>query len=133
MLRTLKFAWPLLLVVAGCGGGSSSVSSFHPKGSSAKTALTTALEAWKSGREKPGKIETSKPVLEVQDSVWEAGRKLKDFQIGDEQTSTDGPTRFKVQLTFDGEPAKEDAEYYVFGKNPLYVSRDKDYQRMLDQ
>jgi hypothetical protein len=134
MLRTLKLGLPLLiLIVTGCGGGSSSVSSFHPTGTSAKTALTKALDAWKSGQEKPGKIENSKPVIEAQDSVWGTGRKLKDFQIGDEQKTADGPTRFKVQLTFDGDPANEDAEYVVFGKDPLYVFRDKDYQKMSGQ
>ena len=131
MLRPLSFVLPLLLLfVSGCGGGSSSVQSYHPKGTSAKAALTSALDEWKSGRAKPGKIEKGSPALEVQDSVWGSGRKLKDFQIGEEKTSADLPTRFQVKLTFDGTPANEDAEYVVFGKDPLYVCRDKDYDKM---
>ena len=132
MFRSVKTAL-LLAVVAlwplGCGGGAS-VSSYHPKSSAAKAAFTAALEAWKSGREKPGTPEHIKPAVKVQDSVWESGRKLKEFQIGDEQPATNGLPRFTVKLTFDGLPATEDAEYVVFGIDPLWVSRDKDYQRM---
>jgi hypothetical protein len=121
-----------LWTLPGCGGGAS-VSSYHPTGTSAKSALTTALETWKSGREKPGTIETSQPAVQVQGRVWDSGRKLKEFQIGDETPSADGPTRFKVKLTFDGDPPNEDAEYVVFGKDPLWVCRDVDYQKMTGQ
>lgn len=138
MFCKLKFVWCLplgllALSLSGCGGGGS-VSSYHPTGTSAKAALTTALDSWKSGREKPGTIESSKPTVEVQDQIWDSGRKLKEFQIGDETPSTEGPTRFKVKLTFDsGDPASEEAEYFVFGKDPLWVCRDKDYQKMVGQ
>ena len=126
-----KIVLPLLLLfVSGCGGGSSSVSSYQPKGTTAKAALTSALDEWKSGRAKPGKIEKGSPVIEVQDGVWDSGRKLKGFQIGDEKSLADQPARFQVKLTFDGTPASEDAEYVVFGKDPLWVFRDKDYDKM---
>lgn len=135
MPRGLKLTTSLALSLAmfcafGCGSGGSSVSSFQPTGQSAKDALTKALDAWKSGREKPGTIESSKPAIQVQDQVWDSGRKLKDFQIGEEKPTADGPTRFAVKLTFDGALATEDAEYVVFGKDPLWVCRDKDYQKM---
>ena len=138
MLRSLKIATSLSLllvmtVVFGCGSGGGSVSSYRPTGQSAKDALTTALEAWKSGREKPGAIDTSKPVIQIQDQVWDSGRKLKEFQIGEEKAAADGPTRFQVKLTLEGDPANEDAEYVVFGKDPLWVCRDKDYQKMTGQ
>lgn len=132
MLRCLKVATslPLLIVlVSGCGGGSSE-SSYRPTGQSAKDALTAALDAWKSGREKPGAIDSTKPAIQIQDQVWDSGRKLKDFQIGEERPSADGPTRFQVKLTFGDAPATEDVEYVVFGKDPLWVCRDKDYQKM---
>ena len=138
MLRKLKFVGCLsmgllMLSLPGCGGGGS-VSSYHPTGTSAKAALTTALDAWKSGRDKPGTIDSSKPAVQVQDQIWDSGRKLKEFQIGAETPSADGPTRFKVKLTFNsGDPASEEAEYVVFGKDPLWVCRDKDYQKMIGQ
>ena len=49
----------LTLILSGCGGGDGAVTSFQPTGTTAKAALTTALDAWKSGREKPGTIESS--------------------------------------------------------------------------
>lgn len=136
MLRGLKWTMSLsvlLILAAGCGSGGGAVSSYRPTGQSAKDALTTALEAWKSGREKPGAIDTSKPVIQIQDQVWGSGRKLKDFQIGEEKATADSPTRFQVKLTFEGGPANEEAEYVVFGKDPLWVCRDKDYQKMTGQ
>lgn len=110
------------------------MSSYQPTGQTAKDALTKALEAWKSGREQPGAIESGKPTVQVQDQVWNSGRKLKDFRIGEEKRVADGPTRFAVTLTFDGgDPPTEDAEYLVFGKDPLWVYRDKDYQKLTGQ
>ena len=137
MLRCLKLTTSLsltlvLLLASGCGSGGS-VSSYRPTGQSAKAALTTALDAWKSGRAKPGAIDNTKPVIQIQDQVWDSGRKLKDFQIGEEKPVADGPTRFQVKLTFDGDPANEEVEYVVFGKDPLWVCRDKDYQKMTGQ
>ena len=122
----------MLFTITGCGGGSS-VTSFHPKGSLAKTALTAALDAWKSGQEKPGSIPNQKPAIEVQDSVWGSGRKLKSFVIGEEQTTTDGPPRFSVELIFADKPAAEKTDYVVIGKDPLWVMREKDFQKMSGQ
>lgn len=133
MIATNLLLLLVMIVVSGCGNGGGSVSSYRPTGQSAKDALTAALEAWKSGREKPGTIDTSKPAIQIQDQVWDSGRKLKDFQIGEEKPSADGPTRFQVKLTFEGDPANEEAEYVVFGKDPLWVCRDKDYQKMTGQ
>lgn len=121
-----------VLLMSGCGGGSSE-SSYRPTGKSAKDALSAALSVWKSGQAKPATIESSRPVIQIQDRVWDSGKKLKDFEIGVEKPSTDGPTRFQVKLTLDGEAATEEVEYVVFGKDPLWVCRDKDYQKMTGQ
>ena len=122
----------LSIAVAGCGGGSS-VSSYHPKSSTAKAALTAALEAWKSGQAKPGSIANHKPAIEIQDSVWDSGRKLQDFHIGEELPATDGPPRFSVELTYADKPETEKTDYVVIGKDPLWVMREKDFQRMSGQ
>ena len=122
----------MLFTITGCGGGSSATS-FHPKGSLAKSALTAALDAWKSGQEKPGSITNLKPAIEVQDSVWGSGRKLKSFEIGEEQASKDGPPRFSVELTFADKPEIEKTDYVVVGKDPLWVMREKDFQKMSGQ
>ena len=133
MSRLVTIAFLMFVTVGLLGCGSPSVSSYHPQGGEAKAALTAALDAWKSGREKPGTLDGQKPAVQVQDSIWESGRKLKEFQIGDEQPSAEGPTRFSVQLTFDGAAAAEKVEYVVFGKDPLWVARDADYRRMTGQ
>lgn len=128
MPRPQSLALFLILTLTGCGG--SGASTYHPTGSTAKDALSVALTSWKSGTEKPGTIEGRTPKIQVQDVIWESGKKLKDFEIGEEHSSKDGPTRFSVQLTIEGEAAAQQAEYYVLGKDPLWVLRDKDYQKM---
>ena len=138
MLPGLKWATSLslsflLILASGCGSGGGSVSRYQPTGQSAKDALTNALDAWKSGREAPGTIATGKPTLEVLDSVWGSGRKLKGFEIGDEKASPGNPTRFKVKLTFGDEPTTADVEYVVFGIDPIHVCHEKDYQKMTGQ
>ncbi len=130
--RTLALI-SMSIATAGCGGGGSSVSSYHPKGSIAKAALTAALDAWKSGQPKPGSIPNQKPAIEVQDSVWDSGRKLKSFEIGEEQTTKEGPPRFSVELTYRDKPETDKSDYVVIGKDPLWVMRDKDFQKMSGQ
>lgn len=128
MILSRAAALILIVAITGCGG--SQVSTYHPKGVTARDALTVALTTWKSGAEKPGTIETQTPKIQVQDSGWESGQKLKDFVIGEEHPSTDGPTHFTVELTIEGEAVAQKAEYYILGRDPLWVIKDKDYQKM---
>lgn len=116
-------------LLTGCGGNS--VSTYHPTGTAAKDALVVALDAWKSGREKAGTIEGRTPGVVVQDMVWDSGKKLTGYQIGQEQPGVDAPTKFSVELKFAGQEAPEVCEYFVYGIDPLWVLRDKDYQKLI--
>lgn len=118
----------LMCLLPGCGG--ESVSSYHPTGSTAREALVFALETWKGGREKAGTIEGRTPAVLAQDSVWDSGKRLESYQIGTEHPGTDGPTKFSVELRYANEAAPSPAEYFVFGKDPLWVVRDQDYLKM---
>lgn len=112
------------LSIVGCSGGASE-ESFKPKEDAAKVALTTALEAWKTGRATPGTID-QKPALQVVDTEWEGGAKLANFEIGSMEDFA-ASRKFQVKLTFVGVAEAKEVSYFVVGKDPLWIFRDKDY------
>ena len=130
MFRSSRQGFPLLvalLVLPGCGGGNTE-KSYIPPAASARDALTVALKAWQDGRDKPGKIEHAVP-LQVVEPTWNAGKKLKSFEIAKEETTADGPGKFTVNLTLEGVPAPKSVVYVVVGKDPLWIMPEEEYQR----
>lgn len=115
-----------MVLLAGCGG--TSEKTYIPRTDAARSALTAAMAAWQSGQPKPGTIPRNSPVIEVVDSEWRKGQKLKSFEILQEIPTTEGPKRFSVKLTMEGATAPQDTVYLVVGKDPLYVFREADYQ-----
>ena len=117
------------LIVLGAAGCSSTKSdAYVPNENAAKQALETALSAWQSG--KPlARIEVAGgSAIQPQDSEWQKGKKLASSIIGDEVPTTEGPKQFAVQLKFQGEAKPVNAIYYVVGRDPLWVFRDRDYK-----
>lgn len=116
----------LLASIAGCG--SSGDASYKPNATAAKDALTAALTAWRSGGAMAPVKLASGVAVQPQDSDWKAGKKLTKFAIGEEKPTADGPTQIEVQLTLAGNPQPIGATYFVVGRDPLWVFRDRDYQ-----
>lgn len=119
---------PVFVALAGCGGGNTD-KSYHPPAASARDALTVALKAWQEGNAKPGRIDLYSVPLQVADPVWSKGKKLKSFEIVQEEPLSDGPTKFAVKLTLDGVPEAQSVAYVVIGKDPLWILREEEYQR----
>ena len=111
-------------VISGCGGNSRE--RYLPASTSARSAVQTALDTWKSGAAY-GPITTSKPTINVFDARWREGKKLESFQIVEEIKNAEQP-QFKVTLKLAGEPA-ESSTYLVIGIDPLQVFRDVDYKQ----
>jgi hypothetical protein len=130
MFQLLKPIACGVLVCLAAGGCSSATSEdYVPDENAGKRALETALTAWQKG-EPMKRIESSDAaVVEPQDSEWKRGKKLASFSIGEELPTSDGPKQFSVRLTFQGEPKPVDTVYFVVGRDPLWVFRDRDYQR----
>jgi hypothetical protein len=99
---------------------------FIPSESKARTALETALTAWKNSMP-PGTIQTSSPAIEALDSQWRNGKKLESFEIVSSEKNQD-LTWFSVKLQLKGEPQKE-VKYVVIGIDPLNVFSEADYQQ----
>jgi hypothetical protein len=94
--------------------------------SRARTALTTALDHWKSGGDAKS-LESSGTPMVAQDHEWTGGAKLLDYEILDEKT--DGPNlrvKVKIKLSPQGssKPVEKKASYVVGTSPSLTVFRD---------
>jgi hypothetical protein len=132
LLRSRRW-WPLaaapgLILLAGCGA--TGQTRFSPGQDQARSALEAALTAWRDGQPY-GPIEATPPVR-VADSLWQGGQAIEAFQIRDEQSNDDGTKRFAVKLTIKKTKAVQDVRYVVYGRDPVWVFSETDYQRMID-
>lgn len=119
-----------LLWATGCGGQGRKVEDFTPPADNAKKALEAALEHWKAGKP-PGSIPGQTPAVEVVDSAWKGGQKLKAYEIVAEEPppNNQGPRTFTVKLTLAQGPPVE-TRYMVLGIDPLLVYRDRDFAKL---
>src|SRR4051812_4919697 len=87
------------LFAAGCGKGKKA-EDFTPPSGNARKALTAALDHWKAGNA-PGGVPGQTPTVEVVDTAWKGGQKLREYEIIAEEPppSNQGPRTFTVKLT----------------------------------
>jgi hypothetical protein len=121
----LGAALAILAVVPSCGGPN-----MNPKADRARTALETALTAWRDGK-KPGNIAGTDPPVQAVDNDWTNGRKLTAFEVLREQPS-ESDKRFAVKLTYAAPVATVETVYVVVGASPIAVFREEDYARTLN-
>jgi hypothetical protein len=117
----------MLALAAGCGRGSSA-ESFHPAEDAAEEALTSALTFWQNGQTKEELSENTDPEVQVAEPKWDAGSKLKHFEILEALPGA-MPRKFSVQITLEGATAPENVTYVVIGKDPLWVMSEQEYAR----
>jgi hypothetical protein len=119
----------LFIVVLFVGCSSPSKEDYIPSENAGKQAIETALTAWQNGKPMERIENPDAFAVEPQDTEWKKGKKLIAFSIGEELPSGEGPKQFAVRLTFQGIAAPVDTVYFVVGRDPLWVFRDRDYQR----
>lgn len=119
-----------LLVCSSLIGGcrKADVKDYVPPEEAARQALTTALDAWKSGKA-PDQVGASSPKIEVQDKKWRDGEKLTAYEIVGPAAADDQNRRFSVKLTTASEASPQQATYVVVGKDPIWVFSKESYQR----
>jgi hypothetical protein len=116
------------LALASCSKPGQKVEDFTPPPDKARKALEAALDHWQSGHP-PGTVAgTSNPTVDVVDSRWQGGQRLKSYEILGEEAGTE-PRFFKVRLTPTKGPPQE-VRYAVFGIDPLQVYREEDFQKL---
>jgi hypothetical protein len=124
-----KIACCALIVWITSGCGSSDENAYLPDEEAGRQALETALSAWRDGKPMSLIQVPDSAAVQPQDSDWKSGKKLSSFSIVKEIPTTEGAKQFSVQLQFQGQPAAVETVYYVVGRDPLWVFRDRDYQR----
>ncbi len=117
----------LLLPAAGCN--SRTIDALPPT-ADARGALETALKAWRDGA-KPGTISGTEPVVQVVDTPWGQGERLKSFEILDEDR-TASQLRFSVRLALAKPERVQEVNYYVLGRGPVMIFREEDYLRNIN-
>jgi hypothetical protein len=121
-------AAPVLFLLAGCDAAGHA--RFSPTQDEARSALEAALTAWRDGR--PFGSIAATPPVGVADSLWQGGQAIEAFQIGAEQADEGGTKRFPVKLTMTRTKTVQDVHYVVYGRDPVWVFSERDYQRMID-
>ncbi len=119
----------LPLAAVGCGA-SGGVDAYKPSTKQARTALETALSAWRDGKT-IDQIE-AKPSVRAVDSGWRNGDQIDSFEILDEQETSDGVKQFKVKLGLKSPKEPIETNFMVHGLDPVYVFREEDYKRTID-
>lgn len=121
-----------LSAVTASGCGASSAGNYVTGSVPAREALDAALTAWQKGQ-KLDSLTNATPAVIVGDYQWEAGQKLESYQILQEEPDpADGPKRFSVTLTLKKPLGETKAEYFIIGREPIRVYRDKDYTMLVD-
>jgi hypothetical protein len=121
---------PLLCLTGGGCGSNGSSSGLLPSDEAGRTAVESALKAWRDGG-KPGKLAGTEPPIEVHDTHWAMGERLTSYEILGED-STAAEKRFSVRLSLSKPAGVQEVQYYVLGKGPILVFRDDDYLRNMN-
>ena len=115
----------LAVMVSGCGGKSES--DYVPSDETVQHALESALTAWQNGKS-PGFLPGTSPPVQVVDGQWQAGEKLKSFEILGEDEAEGAPRWFAVKLILES-GQEQNVHYVVVGQKSVVVFRDEDYNR----
>lgn len=128
--RSLGFmSWLLVggLASCGCAERRPDFSKYVPEESAARSALASALDAWRKG-EPAGPIDAPELSFEVflVDSQRQEGQTLSAYEILGEAPG-DGPRTFAVRLELSNPDEELTVRYYLVGVTPIYVFRQEDY------
>lgn len=121
----------IAIFAAGCGCAQRGPADFSaPDLESSKTALVASLDAWKGDRRSSGVLIGSKPSIGVVDSA-RLDRPLLEYEVVGPLMTLGKARPFAVRLVL-GKPRETVAtRYLVIGRDPLWVFRQADFERML--
>lgn len=124
--------WLVVAMIAiGCGDTRrDSMDLAPPDLASSNAALVASLEAWKADRRASGVLIGSKPSVGVVDST-RTDRPLLDYEILGPLMVVEKSRPFAVRLVLDFPRETVATRYLVMGRDPLWVFRQEDFERML--
>ncbi len=119
-MRILLVLLPMAMIpaIGGCGGYSPEAHRVDPP--TAKSTLVAVLTSWQEGAT-PESWRQKKPEVVVQDPDWNAGAKLKSFELLDDGKAVDANLNCRVKLILQI-PEKGETERnvsYVVSTSPV--------------
>lgn len=131
--RRLAQTWlaiAVAVIAAGCESGAGGGDLGPPDLAASRRALAVSLDAWKAGRRASGVLIGSGPAVGVVDSN-RADRPLADYEVVGPLMVAGKSRPFAVRLVLDAPRETVEARYVVVGRDPLWVFRHEDFERML--
>lgn len=114
---------------AGCGASSRA---YAPTETAAREALEASLSAWQKG-EKPARLASGTPPVQVSDFQWDSGQALESYKIlAEEPDEGDATKRFSASLKLKTSKDETKTRYVVLGREPMLVYREEDYARLIN-
>jgi hypothetical protein len=126
IVRAIGTVWigSMALLASGCSTGPTPQAADSTQ---ARTALQTALDAWKAG-EKPEDLAKRSPPLHIKDVDWDGGFQLVGYEANAEGKLVGYDMNYPVVLELKGpkgDSVKKKAVYTVTTKPELIVSRQE--------
>ena len=130
--RRLVFGWLVVASLAtGCGSSKHDALELSPPDLEAsKAALVASLDAWRANQRASGVTIGSAPAIGIVDAM-RAERTLLEYEVVGPLMIVDKGRPFAVRLTLDGPRETITARYVVIGRDPLWVFRQEDLDRVL--
>jgi hypothetical protein len=126
-LRWLVVAW----LASGCGSSKHDPVDLGPPDLEAsKAALVASLDAWKADQRGSGVMIGSAPTIGIVDAM-RTERPLLEYEVVGPLMIVDKGRPFAVRLVLDAPRETVAARYVVIGRDPLWVFRQEDFERML--
>jgi hypothetical protein len=124
--RFPRFLWAVCGLVVTFGLGCSQGFNNAPvNADKARETLRTALDSWKKG-DKVDALQSASPPIYVIDMEWQAGAKLKDFELTGDGKAMDAQLYCPVKLTVrepGGKEVTKEVTYMISTAPNLTVSR----------
>jgi len=102
------------------------VPSYMPEWNEAKSALESALSAWRNAKP-PLPDSLGSPSFQFVDHHRRPDQRLLEYEVLG-QTDIENARQFTVRLTLEGEESPQLVRYNAFGRQPVWVYRLEDYE-----
>ncbi len=128
----LPLCWLVVsALAAGCGDAQHGAAEiFAPDIETSKAALISSLDAWKADRQTSGVLMGSKPSIGVVDAI-RSERPLLAYEVIGPLMVVEKARPFAVRLVLGAPRETVTTRYLVLGKDPLWVFRQEDFERLL--
>jgi hypothetical protein len=130
--RRLAPGWLVVALLAtGCGSRKHDPVELGPPDLESSTAaLVASLDAWKADRRASGVMIGSAPTIGIVDAM-RIERPLLEYEVVGPLMVVEKGRPFAVRLVLDAPRETVAARYVVIGRDPLWVFRQEDFDRML--